>query len=43
MGPMLRRRGLPALLALAAVALLVCDLWGDVLPDWIVSDIEEED
>ena len=34
---------IPTLLAIAAVALLVCDWWGDALPDWIVSDIDTEE
>ena len=33
---------IPALLIAAAVALVIMDLWGDALPDWIVDSIEED-
>lgn len=30
-----------ALLAVAAIALVVVDLFGDSLPDWLVDNVEE--
>ena len=30
-------------IAIATVALVICDLWGDALPDWIVCDVSDDD
>jgi len=32
-----------ALLTVAALALIACDVFGDALPDWIVSDVDPEE
>ena len=31
---------IPALLAAIGLGLVVCDLFGDVLPDWIVCNVD---